>query len=697
MAAASDRARRAVFGALRRAIAPAPRVLVSEWAAEHRWVAGEASSRPGRWSNELTPYLVEVMDALSFTDPTREVVFKKSAQIGASEVGLNWLGSIVHRTPMPVLVALPKHAAMLEFSDDKIGKLIAATPEVRRRVAVRKTRSAKASSTRVKRFPGGSIRLLNAASSADMQSKSARALLCEEVTEYDADVKGLGDPVSALRQRTEGYARERKIYFVSTPGIKGSCRISALYEGSDQAKYYVPCPHCGTFQALAWSQLRWRREAAPFGAYVACAANGCIIEQPEKRGMVAAGAWIRTFDGGEEDPPPPAHFAPEELGHWRARQAPHRAKGFWIWRVYSPFSGWDDIVREWLEAKGDPQGEKQFTLKVLGLEYEEQHDVPAHQVLHMRREDWPAGRVPPWVLYLTGAVDVQGDRLEWAVYGWDRHYAPTYLGGEVIAGDPGGDEVWDRLREVMHRAWPDAWGRRDLPVETWCIDTGGHHTHRAYRFISPYAGQNRPRVFAIKGLGGWGHAPLAKGKVVDVDFLGRKIGAVQLWLVGTWDVKSAVARALRLTEQGADSRGVRPAGAARFPMACAAHFFEQLTAEACVERQVGRKGSGRIIREWVRLMHRPNEQLDLLVYAMAAALWLPMAQQNWSWDALERNRQGPRDEIQPDMLKLLPPPIADEARGAPQLPAPLPVPPAHIAASRMPTGRRLVGTGRRLS
>jgi phage terminase large subunit GpA-like protein len=697
MPASPLRVRRAIFGALRRSIAPTPRVMVSDWAAEHRWVAGEASSRPGRWSNELTPYLVEVMDALSFADPCREVVFKKSAQIGASEVGLNWLGSIIHRTPMPVLVALPKHASVGKYAEDKLENLIAATPEVRRRVAVRKSRSRKASTTRVKRFPGGSIRLVNAASSSDMQSDSARALLCEEVTEYEPDVKGLGDPVSALRQRTEGYARERKIYFVSTPGIARACRISELYAASDRAVYYVPCPHCGHYQVLTWPQMKWRQDRAPFGAYFACSAHGCVIEQAEKRGMVAAGVWIRTFDGGESDPPPPAQFAPEDLLRWRARRAPFRARGFWIWRAYSPFSGWDDIVAEHLDAQGDPQKEKQFTLKVLGLEYEEQHDVPAHQVLHMRREAMPEGRVPPWCLFLTGSVDVQGNRLEWGVYGWDRHYAPTKIDGGILIGDPGGDEVWAEVAQLLPRTWPNAWGR-DIGVEAWGIDSGGHHTHRVYRFVRPYAAQERPRVMALKGVAGWDAPPVARGKPVDITFLGKKLGEVVLWLVGTWSVKSAVARALRLTEQGPDRDGIWPAGAARFPMSCDIGFFEQLTAEACVERQVGRRGTARVIREWVRLEGRPNEQLDLLVYAMALAQFVTARFSEAEWIGLARARQGAREQVQPDMLELLPPPIEAEALAAapasvPAAPPPLP---PHVAARLMPVGRRLAGLGRSL-
>jgi phage terminase large subunit GpA-like protein len=695
MSAPRARARRAVFGALRRAIAPAPRVLVSDWAAEHRFVAGEASSRPGRWSNDLTPYLREVMDSLSFCDPAREVVFKKSAQIGASEVGLNWLGSIIHRTPMPVLVALPKHAAMSEYSEDKLEKLIAATPEVRRRVAVRKTRSRKASSTRVKRFPGGSIRLMNAASSADMQMKSARALLCEEVTEFEADVKGLGDPVSALRQRTEGYSRERKIYFVSTPGVKGSCRISQLYEASDKAKFYVPCPHCGEFQLLAWSRMKWRRPQAPFGAYFACV-SGCVIEQADKRGLVAAGVWIRTFDGGEADPAPPEHFPAAELARWRARQDVHRARGFWIWRAYSPFSGWDDIVAEHLEAKGDPQREKQFTLKVLGLEYEEQHDVPAHAVLHQRREDLPQNRVPPWCLLLTGSVDVQGNRLEWAVYGWDRYLAPTLVEKGIIAGDTAGEDVWREAAELLKRSWQDAWGRPVAP-EAWGIDAG-FNAHHVYRFVRPYAEQQRPAVLALDGRPGWGLPAIGSPSVKDVNFQGRKIGVVKLWPVGTWDLKSAVARALRLSEQGPDGAGAWPLGAARFPRHCEIGFFEQLTAEACVERVVGR---GRVVREWVRLAHRPNEQLDLMVYALGLAAHVTAGFTAAMWDALAARRQGPRTELQPDMAELWSPPLRAEVvapaaapPAAAPAPAPVPVPP-HIAA-RVPVGRRLIGAGRSL-
>jgi phage terminase large subunit GpA-like protein len=68
---------------------------VSEWADEHRMLSKKASAEPGRWSTERTPYLREIMDALSPSDPTPVVVLQKPTQIGGTESGNNWVGSII--------------------------------------------------------------------------------------------------------------------------------------------------------------------------------------------------------------------------------------------------------------------------------------------------------------------------------------------------------------------------------------------------------------------------------------------------------------------------------------------------------------------------------------------------------------------------------------------------------------------------
>jgi phage terminase large subunit GpA-like protein len=51
-----------------------------------------ASSEPGRWRTERTPYLREIMDCLSPASPVQRVALMKGAQIGGTECGNCWIG-----------------------------------------------------------------------------------------------------------------------------------------------------------------------------------------------------------------------------------------------------------------------------------------------------------------------------------------------------------------------------------------------------------------------------------------------------------------------------------------------------------------------------------------------------------------------------------------------------------------------------
>lgn len=54
-------------------------IKVSEWAARYR-VLDESSNLSGKWSNDVTPYLVEIMDTLN--DPhIRETYLCKGSQL----------------------------------------------------------------------------------------------------------------------------------------------------------------------------------------------------------------------------------------------------------------------------------------------------------------------------------------------------------------------------------------------------------------------------------------------------------------------------------------------------------------------------------------------------------------------------------------------------------------------------------------
>jgi phage terminase large subunit GpA-like protein len=161
-----------------------------------------------------------------------------------------------------------------------------------------------------------------------------------------------------------------------------------------------------------------------------------------------------------------------------------------------------------------------------------------------------------------------------------------------------------------------------------------------------------------------------------VDWNGQKIGAVRLWPVGTWDLKTEVAAALRLTEMGPDANGAWPKGAMRFPQAIDLGFFEQLTAEACVE--IGSR-AGFMRREWRKVRAR-NEQWDLAVYARALARHETASFGEAEWDALTARRLGAISGLQPDLAQLWAPSLLAEAaqaqdRAPPPAAVPLPRPP----------------------
>ena len=127
--------------AWRQGLAPEPQTLVSEWADAHR-ILPSTSAEPGRWRTSRTPYLKDIMDALSVSSPYERVVFMKAAQIGASEAALNFCGFVVANAPGVLLYVMPTDAASRRNVRLRVDPLIDSTPELARLVTRRRSRAA---------------------------------------------------------------------------------------------------------------------------------------------------------------------------------------------------------------------------------------------------------------------------------------------------------------------------------------------------------------------------------------------------------------------------------------------------------------------------------------------------------------------------------------------------------------------------
>ena len=654
--------RAAFLAAFAAAAVPAPPMDVNAWAEETRVVAAESGSPlPGRWSNAHAPYLREIQDCLSLAHPSASVVSKASAQSAKTEAGVNLIGALIDQAPAPILVVLPTIEEAGKFNKLKLQPTIDATPALAAKVLPPNSRDEQSSTAFFKRFRGGYLALTGANSSSGLQMVSARVLVATEISEYPAEADDRGDPLELAEARlTAWLSRGVKIYYDSTPSLAGACRISAKYEASDQRRFYVPCPSCGAYQVLRWAPdspagaLKWRADAPPFGAYYVCAAHGCVIEHHQKRAMVAGGVWIKTFPLDDQDTRPPEVIEAAALEAWRARDSAGRAPGFAWWQAYVEFVPWDTIVAKYLAAKDDPSKLKVFWQQVLGEAWEEKGEAPDYERLFDRRESFAWRRVPDGALFLTGAADVQNDRIEWDVFAWAADFSSWRIDGGVVEGPTDDAATWRKLDEVVDRRYADARGNA-WPVDAFGIDAG-YRSQMVYAYVRRHAALER--LYALDGRPGWKLPPLGTPSKRAVDFEGRKIGAVRLWPVGTYDMKSALYDALRKTIEGPGEDGRWKAGAAHFNEASDREYFKQLTAEFVADQPAR---SGVVHKVWQRDRSRANERHDVAVYARALAHHVTVGMGPAEFAKLAAHRQVPAAAVQRDLAALWAAPAAPEA------------------------------------
>ena len=610
-----------------RGLAPDPAQTVSQWADSCRYLSTRASAEAGRWRTARTPYLRAIMDELSPQSAALRVVFMKAAQVGATEAGNNWLGYVMHRTPGPFLMVQPTTEMARRVSVQRIEPLIEESAELRALVAPSRSRDS-GNTILSKKFPGGVFVLTGANSAAGLRSMSARFVFLDEIDAYPGDVDGEGDPITVVEARSSTFGHRRKMLLASTPTVRGASRIEREWEGSDQRRYHVPCPHCGTVQWLKFERLRWPKGMPDRARYVC---EGC--EQPiEERHK----PWFMDEANG-------AHWAPTAEAETLERARLNRVAGFHLSALYSPlgWKSWGEIAASWEAAQGNDSELKAVKNTVLGELWQERGEAPDWQRLYERREGWSLGSVPEGVLFLTAGADVQRDRIEVDVWGWGRGLRSWLVDHIVLHGDPGGTEVWERLTAILSQTWPHAGGQR-MGLRMLAIDTGdGMTTQAVYGWVRH---QSREQVMAVKGASNrTASAPVDGPSYVEVTAQGRKIKrGVALWTVAVSSFKGELYRFLRLagpTDEDVDAGSGWPPGYVHLPRGITSEWVQQLTAEHLVTVK-GRSAVPRL--EWKKLRER-NEALDCRVYARAAA-WLIGADrfEDLRWQQLEIQLDPPQ-------------------------------------------------------
>lgn len=572
-------AREAFFMGILAGIRTPPRTSVSQWADNNRVLSTKYSAEAGPWSTARVEYGREIMDC--WTNPDVEIITLMSGtQMAKTEIELNCVGMVIDVDPAPIMCMYPTDSATEKFSK-RFDDMVANCPAIRSKVSESKSRDSANTKTH-KEFQGGYITFIGAQSPTDLASLPIRYLIEDEIDKYPMSAGCEGSPEKLAEARTSNFPN-RKIIKVSSPSVMGKSNIHKSYLAGDQRRYYIPCPKCAHMQLLEWENVRWIQDDhgnhLPQTAYILCTNPDCGHHWTDTERKIAIGR-----------------------GKWRAAAPFHGHASFWISSLYSPFVPLSKHVKQFIAANeefketGNLNDLIVFVNTILAQPWEEKGERADDIDLLARREDY-GDVLPADVICVTAAVDVQIDRLEIQIVGWDQHRRAYGMGRTVLHGDPNGTIIWDELDSLLESPIPHKLCEK-MPIYAMVIDTGYLPT-RVEMFVAAHMGR---RVWGIKGIFGRQDLPMWE-KQASTRAKGR---AVRFINIGVDAARTEYYGRLRL--------GLDQPGSIHINMNYSDVDCEEMVAEEVKTRWV----KGRKKREWSKKPGaKRNELFDLWTYNIA--------------------------------------------------------------------------------
>lgn len=547
-------------------LSPPEQLSVSEWAEKYRILDSKSAAMPGAWSNDITPYLVGVMDEFNNYE-TEKIIFVKPTQIGGTEALQNMIGYIVMQDPAPTMIVYPTEVLAKSVSENRLQPMLKATPEIAKKFNEN-------SPLLELQFDGMYLTIAGSNSPSGLSSKPIRFLLMDEVDKYPGASGKEADPIKLAIERTKTF-HNKKIYITSTPTLKTG-HIWKEKESADVEKhFFMPCPHCGEYIEFQFSNIRFPDEEgmsyadrAEFAVYV-CQECGCVITDNDKHNML-------------------------KLGEWRVvRHATKyvRNVAFWINTLYSPFVRWSDIAKEFLTTKDDPEDFQNFVNSWLAEPWEDTKLKTSAELVLERQTGLPEYVVPKWAKLLTAGVDVQETSLYWTIRAWGN-----YLTSQNIAhGQALSFEEIDRIMNAQYMTEDN-----EPRVVNLCLIDSGDQTDMVYDFCAFHSDYALP----VKGSS---HAQMSHYKISKVNKTDSSAYGMQLVLVDGGKYKDMIAGRMK-----------RPNGRGSWMVydGCDMEYANQVTSE----HKVNVKAPGGIKQVWQKKHnHGDNHYLDAEVYALGAA------------------------------------------------------------------------------
>lgn len=652
---------KAIEGVLSNSVYNLQNITPAEWNEKYRVMSREITPFPGQFSYERFPYMREIVNRFSPTDPAKKIAFQKGAQVSAStgviEAGIGYLIDVA---PCNVLLLTGHEELSKEAMNEKIDQMLESTNL--KKFIKPNTQSRRTGDTSTqKEFPGGILRAGYAGNHKLLRQRSVQVIIVDDFDAAKGFSKESGATSEMIAFRQAAYYSKMKLFMVSTPEVKQTSNIEpAFYEG-DQRYYYVPCPLCSSMITLEWEHT---------------------IDEHQKAGMT----WD-VDNKGKLVPNSVGYICPEcagfftdshkqemnEEGEWRPTSDPSEPNyhSYYINALYSPpgMFDWERHVRSYLKAfppggSVDESRAQTFYNLVLGKAWEPRGEEPKAVQIQNNTRPYTPGIIPEKIsqkdgngriVMITCAADLNGKvedaRLDYEIAAWSETGA-TYsvdVGsiGTFIPREREMQEAPDRLKYTYesgreNSVWPEFTkviqqvlntdsGRR-MKIMVTGIDAPGQFATQAYQYID----NTTENVIAIKGKD-WSKFVEAGRDVPSFKF-GKE--RANLYLAEVNKLKDDLASKMALKwDPFQDSS--QPAGFLNFPTPdngkyTYKDFFSHFESEM---RSIKSRpdGSGAVIRWEKKAGNSQNHFWDIFVYQQVvrdvALYWIfkELGQKNYTW------------------------------------------------------------------
>lgn len=619
-----------------------------EFNQRRRFLPASVTSDPGYINFERTPYWIEILECFDVRSPVREVAVLKAVQTAYSTI----LESILMYFAAHVRTAPCMYAnATADMARGRIEKNY--LPMFQQSGLDHIFQSSDEGNTRKKgvkkdllQWVGGGYLVPKGAQRAHMMTDIAILLMLMDELDRWPDVQD-GDPVQLFKDRTTGFTEVCKIFMGSTPGIVGQSKIVPQYERGDQRQYKVHCLKCGMPQGLVATGKG--KEGNRYGLEWDYKEGGETLDIESVR-------YVCRNPGCKN-----AHMEHDKVrlitldnAFWEPTAAPAEPfiRSYQVTGLMSRRSPWYKGVSMYLEAF-DKQGKvknqlalqryynnflaKPFQIYTGKVKFTA---VSAHRRMWYHKGEIKNATVAQYcdseILFLTSTVDVHGDNLAVAVWGWARvgtDFTCWLIEYMRIHDDTGTAEgcalpespVWDQLRELGGKTWSDEKGRK-YQIAMMFIDANPYYD-TVCGFCEPYQ-----MTFPIMG-----RDSQTKNTIQEWKPFTTQIGTPGYYIYPDY-YKDRLAPVLRRNWR--PDEGNQPPYTFNAPMNIDDDELRELTREAKKEKILP---NGRKELVWHRPGNAPQELWDLMVYGHAGVEIL-------AWLVSETLQQVPPSKVVVDWV-----------------------------------------------